>query len=94
MKDKYGRYFRVGDIYKMNVGERSHTDHPYYIEVIKVEDHYIMTNIPDYHSTKISVDNNLDYHLPRMEYVGDKQTYGHLILNQVGLYKQHEIKKY
>ncbi len=77
--------FKVGQIYLMAVGPRSHVKSPYYVEIIEVGKDYIVTNIPGEHALEIEKNNNWDYHIPRMEYVGTKSTHGHLLLDQKGL---------
>jgi len=72
----------VGAIVKMDVGLRSHVQSFYYVEIIEITPGKIVTNIPDEHSVEITKDNNWDYHLPRMTYIGDKSQYGYLILHQ------------
>ena len=74
--------FKPGQIYKMNVAARSHVKNPYFVEILKVKENFIITNIPGHHSLKIEKGCNWDYHIPRMQYVGEKETHGHLILNQ------------
>ena len=74
--------FKVGQIYKMNPASRSQVKQPYYVEIIEVGEDYIITNIPERHSLKISYGNNWDYHYPRFEYVGMKDVMGYLLWNQ------------
>lgn len=84
-KDKFNLEFKEGQIYKMNVSTRSHVKAPYYVEIIETTSNFIVTNIPNMHSLKIEKGINWDYHIPRMEYIGEKETHGHLILNQKNL---------
>lgn len=84
---KSGNYklsqFRKGQIYKMNPASRSHVDKPYYIEILKTGFNFIITNIPEYHSLKIEYPSfKWDYHIPRMEYIGDDSEARKLIYNQ------------
>lgn len=74
--------FKVGQIYKMHVAHASHVLNPYYVEIVEVGPDYIVTNIPDKHSLRITKHSNWDYHIPRMVYMGMKATHGHLLLNQ------------
>ena len=78
--------FKEGQIYKMKVASRSHVIEPYYVEIIEVGKDFITTNIPDAHSLKID-EKNWDYHIPRMEFIGDKKEFGHLIYNQKLIHK-------
>lgn len=80
--------FAVGMILKMNVASRSHVSEPYYVEVIyyttlsihgKVK---MITSIPGEHKLEMTVGSNWEYHYPRMEIIGHKSTYGHLLYNQ------------
>lgn len=73
--------FAPGLIIKMNPG--CYTKHPYYVEVITVEQDYIITNIPSHHQCKIRVNSyEWDYHIPRMTIIGNKSEFGHLLYNQ------------
>ena len=90
LKELHIADFQVGQIYKMYVAERSHVSVPYHVEIIEVGEDFIVTNIPDYHSAKIEQNSkweNWSYHIPRMEYIGEKKDFGHLLLNQKGLIK-------
>lgn len=71
-----------GAIIKMDPASRSHAKSFYYVEILTVGEDKIVTNIPGEHSLEITKDNNWDYHLPRMKYIGDKEQYGYLLLNQ------------
>lgn len=80
---KSDKSFIAGHIYKVNVASRSHVTKPYYCEVISYDGHTLITNIPDQHRFTIEKDTfEWDYHTPRFEHIGDKETYGHLIYNQ------------
>lgn len=74
----------LGGVYKMNVGCRSHVSSPYYVEVISVTPSSFSTSIPKKHILVID-SNNMSYHLPRMEYVGNKEEHKKLLLNQKSL---------
>lgn len=75
--------FRVGQIYKMSPTTISHVKKPYYVEVIEVGSDFIITNIPGGNSTKISILNgNWQYQTDRMSFIGDKESFGHLLTNQ------------
>lgn len=63
--------FKVGQVYKMTVASRSHVKKPYYVQIVMVGEDFIKTSIPGEHSLIISKDNNWDYHIPRMRYVGN-----------------------
>ena len=76
---------KVGDILKFTNGY--HIKKAYYAEVIEVGDQYFITSIPDYHTLKISLDNNWEYHSKRMEYMGIKSQNDFLLYNQTGLKK-------
>ena len=84
-KNHFSPQFKIGQIYKMNVASRSHTKHPYYVEIVDVGKDYIETSIPGYHSLKIARDSNWDYHIPRMQYIGNNHDATQLIYNQKGL---------
>lgn len=72
----------VGAIVRMGLASRSHVSSFYFVEILEVNDDKIVTNIPGKHSLVISKDNNWDYHIPRMKYIGHKAQYGYLIMNQ------------
>lgn len=83
--------FKVGQVYKINVASRSHVTQPYYVEILEVNNsfidkinssYYIVTGIPSGHTLKITPDNNWDYHIPRMTYMGTKEQCKYLINNQ------------
>lgn len=74
--------FSVGQIYCMSKGKYGTCKYPYYVEVIAVERDEITTSIPGHHSTRIYKGNNWAYQTSRMTYVGTKQEFGHLLLNQ------------
>lgn len=79
--------FKVGQIFKFKPTKYSHVKNPYYAEVVNINEHKgsITTNIPKEHSLEIDwfgSPGNSWYHLKRMEYVGMKKDYGHLLLNQ------------
>lgn len=64
--------FRIGEVYRMAVAERSHETQPYYIEIKDVEIDFIETNIPERHSLKIYYGSpEWDYRVSRMTYVGN-----------------------
>lgn len=83
---------KVGQIYKFSNGYHTKTD--YYAEVTDVDcfEQFFITSIPGYHSLIISRGNNWDYHRKRMELVGNKLEFGHLILNQKGLVTHNKTK--
>ena len=74
--------FKVGDIYKMEVGKRSHVSQPYYVRIAEVGIDYIVTEIPKEHSLRIDKDKNLNwgYQIPRMTYAEPQNT--RLLYNQ------------
>lgn len=75
--------FKVGQIYKMSPTHRSKVKKSYYIEIIDVGLDYIITNIPLRSSLKICHENgNWIYQTERMSYIGDKESFGHLLYNQ------------
>jgi hypothetical protein len=83
MKPRMNKLFEVGQVWKMNVANRSHVKHPYFVEIISVDDNGMTIGIPGEHTTEIKNNSpECDYHIPRMECVGTKETYGHLLLNQ------------
>lgn len=75
---------KVGQVYKFTNGY--HIKRPYYAEVVFLnsdsKDPYFITNIPDYHTLKITPDNNWEYHRARMELMGDTMECGHLLHGQ------------
>ena len=73
--------FKPGLIIQMAPGY--HTKNPYYVEVIMVEENYIVTHIPDRHQLKIYKDSpEWSYHIRRMTIIGDKANFKHLLYNQ------------
>lgn len=79
---KYPKDFKIGEVYKMKVGSHSHVKHPYFVEIIDVDEKSITTNIPGEHSLNIELGKNWEYHIPRMEFVGTISSHPHLLLNQ------------
>lgn len=79
------RHFKVGEVYKMAVGSRSHVTEPYYVIIKYVGEDYIVTYIPGKQSVRISFDNNWEYHIPRMTYIGNDEYSVKLLYNQKGL---------
>ena len=79
--------FKVGEIYKMNVAERSTVTNPYYVYIKEIGDDYIITSIPGQHDLKIRIGSdyfgNWDYHIPRMvKYSHINTKYKHVLYNQ------------
>src|SRR4051812_27118504 len=78
--------FKEGQVVKMEAGY--HTTKPYYVHVDKVypnakDGEIIMeTSIPQKHSCEMRVGNNWGYHHGRMTIMGDRKTFGHLLINQ------------
>ncbi len=74
--------FVLNGIYKMSPASRSHCLHCYYVEIIEIAKDYIVTNIPGMHSLKITKNENWDYQIPRMKYIGTGHEHAHLLKNQ------------
>lgn len=83
MKQPYN--FKKGEVYKMDVAERSSVKHPYYVIIKDVGIDFIVTDIPGKHSLKITKGNNWDYHTPRMTFIGSDKLSKELIYNQKNL---------
>ncbi len=67
----------------MDVGKRSHVTEPYYVEIKEVGKDYIITNIPEEHSLKISEEvGNWEYQTSRMTLVGTGNSFKNYLFNQ------------
>lgn len=53
MNKKKPQDFIIGQVYKMDVGRKSHVRRPYYVIIKDVGPDFIETNIPGKHSLKI-----------------------------------------
>jgi len=82
------KVFKVGQVIKMSVAKYSHVTKPYYVEVIEYNEGAkegqvkMKTSIPGEHALEMTVGKEWDYHYPRMEIIGDKSIFGHLLKNQ------------
>lgn len=80
--------FKIGQVLKMSVANRSHVTQPYYVEVVEYYPNAeqgevkMVTHIPGEHSCRMVVGSNWEYHQPRMTIVGDKKRFGYLLINQ------------
>lgn len=73
--------FKIGHLYQMSPGY--HTRKPYYVQVIEIGEDYIVTDIPERHSTKIKMGENWDYHIRRFTHIDKLDCFNsHLLLNQ------------
>lgn len=85
--------FAAGMVVKMNVGSRSHVTQPYYVLITFYDEKANMkgqlkmiTTIPEQHSCRMIIGENWEYHLERMELMGDMASFGHLLYNQKNLW--------
>lgn len=86
MTNKTPKDFKCGQVYKMDVADRSHISKPYYVQIIEVEDSYIKTWIPNKHDLVISYPGEQwDYHVPRMTLIGSGKEDQELVYGQLGL---------
>lgn len=75
-----------GLVVKMNPTQHSHVKSPYYVEIVYASPSRVITSIPEEHELVIQKDGIDDYQwnyqLGRMEIIGPREKYGHLLYNQ------------
>lgn len=75
--------FKIGQVYRMLPTRASHVTKPYYVIIKDVGVKHIITDIPKEHSLTITYGTaTWNYHMNRMEYIGDDASCKKLILNQ------------
>lgn len=80
--------FNVGEVYQMAVAKHSHVKSPYYIIIKEVGSYWIVTDIPNEHSLKITQKSyEWNYHIPRMKLIGTDEKSKSLIYGQQNLIK-------
>jgi hypothetical protein len=73
--------FEKNQVYKMSQGY--YIKKPYYIYIKEVGKDYIVTDIPSYHSVKITFPSSTwDYQIGRMTFMGYKNKCKNLLYNQ------------
>jgi hypothetical protein len=84
--------FKTSQVYRMNVASRSHVKSPYYVCIKLVGKDFIETYIPGEHSLRINYPSEeWNYHIPRMEFIGDNEESRNLLFNQGNLISKFAI---